>query len=417
MSATPKMTLTYKLDRLLIPADRACERYAMFSLQAPPAQKTSQRLPLNLSLILDRSGSMVGNKLEYVKEAAIHVIRLLSAEDRISVIAYDDEIKVLAASQGITETVRQDLIAKIRAIRTGGMTNLSGGWFAGCDQIANFMNSDYLNRAFLLTDGLANGGVTDLEELVMHAKQFRKRGITTTTFGVGSDFNQFLLQGIADNGGGHFYFIEHPQQIPNYFKGELGEMLTTVAREMTLDIGLSAGVKVTVLNQTSLETETNRIRLFLGDAYGGEQRNFVLQLTLPATPIEQKIALPLSFNYEAAETRQAEQVDLEPLGFTASALSLCEGQMVNRQVEVEAAQLVAERIKQEARKLEETGDLEAARDLLRAAKSNPLFAADPAAAAALDDEGAEIIHSRSLGLRKKRHYDSYLRQRTRRDYK
>ena len=208
MSATSKVTLTYQLNRLLIPANQACDRYAMFSLQAPQVQKTTQRLPVNLSLIIDRSGSMGDNKLEYVKEAAIHVIRLLSPEDRLSVITYDDEVKVVAPNQALSQNVRQDLIAKIRAIRTGGMTNLSGGWFTGCEQVANFMNSDYLNRALLLTDGLANQGVTDQEELVMHAKQFRKRGITTTTFGVGSDFNQFLLESIADNGGGHFHYKE-----------------------------------------------------------------------------------------------------------------------------------------------------------------------------------------------------------------
>jgi Ca-activated chloride channel family protein len=386
----------------------------MFSLQAPQVQKTTQRLPLNLSLIVDRSGSMGGNKLEYVKEAAIHVIRLLSVEDRVSVITYDDEVKVVAASQALTQNARQDLIAKIRAIRTGGTTNLSDGWFTGCNQIANFMNSDYLNRALLLTDGLANQGVTDQEELVMHAKQFRKRGITTTTFGVGSDFNQFLLESIADNGGGHFYFIEHPQQIPNYFKGELGEMLTTAVREMTLDIDLSAGVKVTALNETSLETEADRVRLFLGDAYSGEQRKFVLQFALPPTPIEQKICLPLSLNYEAVETRQAERVELEPLCFTASSLSLCEGQMVNREVEVEAAQIEAERIKKEARKLEDKGDIKTAQGILQTAKDNPLFEADPAIADALDDEAAEIAQCRDRSLSKGRHYEGYLRRTCRR---
>ena len=416
MSATSKVTLTYQLNRLLVPANEACDRYAMFSLKAPQVQKTSQRLPLNLSLILDRSGSMKGNKLEYVKDAAIHVIRLLSAEDRVSVIAYDDEVNVVAASQAVTQDARQDLIAKIRSIRTGGMTNLSTGWFTGCDQIANFANSDYLNRALLLTDGLANQGVTDLEELVMHAKHFRKSGITTTTFGVGSDFNQFLLESIADNGGGHFYFIEHPQQIPNYFKGELGEMLTTVAREMTLDIDLSAGVKVTAWNDTNLETEAHRTRVFLGDAYSGELRNFVLQLALPPTPTEQKIALPLSLKYEAVETRQAEQVELEPICFTASSLSLCENQPVNREVEAEAAQIEAERIKQEARKYELIGDLQTAQSILGAAKNNPLFAADPAIAAALDDEAAEIAQYRSAALSKGRHYETYLRRKGRRDY-
>ena len=293
------------------------------------------------------------------------------------------------------------MIKQIRAIRTGGMTNLSGGWFTGCDQIANFMSSDYVNRALLLTDGLANVGVTDQEELVSHAKQLRKRGITTTTFGVGADFNQFLLQGIADNGGGHFYFIEHPQQIPNYFKGELGEMLSTVAREMTLDVGTPAGVKVEVMNQTASESETSRTRLFLGDAYGGESRTFVLKLTLPETPIEQKITLPVSFKYESVEPRQPVQFELESIRFTASPQSLCESQVVNREVEQEAAQLLAEKVKQEARELEHKGDIGRSRRLLMNAQSDALFAAAPAVAAELADEAEEVAQGRSAALRKK----------------
>ncbi len=416
-----KISLTNQVDRQLIAVEEAVERYVLLTLTMPKITNKVSRLPLNLSLIIDRSGSMSGNKLEYVKEAAIHALRLLSAEDRVSVITYDDEVAVVAPNKSVTNETRQEIIRLIREVKTGGMTNLSGGWLKGCDQIADFMTADYLNRALLLTDGLANAGLTDHEKLVMEAKELRKRGISTTTFGVGTDFNQFLLQGIADNGGGHFYFIDHPKQIPNYFEGELGEMLTTVVREITLEIGLLNGVELSLLNDLPAESAPHGWRIFLGDAYSGEQRTLALKLKLPPCQMGQSVTLSLALKYEDIQQHQSVTFEAESIRFTTAGSNACENQPTNEAVVKMAGQLEVERAKVEAMKREYDGDVAGAQQVLQRAASG-LVGIMPAPMAAafsksLAEEADEIAAGRDESIRKTRHYDSYRTQHTRQDYK
>ena len=413
--------LTSQTDRPLIPDNQPGERYALVTLQLPEVARQTERLPLNLSLIIDRSGSMSGDKLEYVKEAAIHTLQLLTEMDRVSAVIYDDEVEVIAPSRTLTAQTRDDLISRIRQVRTGGMTNLSGGWFTGCDQIADYMTPDYLNRALLLTDGLANRGLTDQEKLVYQAKELRRRGITTTTFGVGHDFNQFLLQGIADAGGGHFYFIDRPSQIPNYFQGELGEMLTTVAREMTLEIGLPAGVAAEVLNEVPHDQGRGKLRLLLGDAHAGEARTFVLKLDLPAHPIGRHLSLPFTLHYHDVQGQRVVTVEGTPLHFTVASARACKTQIVDETVLKEASRLEAEKAKMEALQMEYRGDVAGAQSALRQAGVLIAKTAPAAEAEALMDELTEMEGEMAKGMtekaRKKRHYAAYNVQRSRKDYK
>ena len=120
--------------------------------------------------------------------------------------------------------------------RRADSTDLCGGWLAGCEQVARFIEGEGLGRCLLLTDGLANQGVTDRDEIVTHARELRRRGVVTSTFGVGADFDERLLQQMADAGAGHFYFIERAVQIPDLFASELGETLDVVASGVTLTI-------------------------------------------------------------------------------------------------------------------------------------------------------------------------------------
>lgn len=417
---TGKVRLTVQVDRQLIPAHQANERYVLLALQAPDAPRQSDRLPLNLSLILDRSGSMSGDKLENVKEAAVHALRLLTEQDRVSVVTYDDEIEVLAPSRAVTGEGRAELIRRLREVRTGGMTNLSGGWFTGCDQIADFMTGDYLNRALLLTDGLANQGLTDQEQLLYEAKQLRRRGITTTTFGVGNDFNQFLLQGMADAGGGHFYFIDRPNQIPNYFKGELGELLSTVAREMTLEIEIPAGVTADLLNEAPCEQVGDKLRIFLGETFANEARTLVLKLYLPDRPVEADLRLPVRLQYEDARQRRHVEIAAEDIRFVAASASKCEKETANEQVLQEAARLEAEKAKMDALKKEHQGDIPGAQQALRRAGVMVAamgVAAAPSLSAELHEMAADLKTGLTEAKRKQHHYATYLKQRSRKDYK
>jgi Ca-activated chloride channel family protein len=426
---SPDLSMDVHLARPLIAAGQSNERYALLTLKAPQASPESQgRLPLNISLVIDHSGSMSGRKLAYVKRAAIQALHFLTEKDRVSVVIYDDEIDLLAPSQPVTPDARRKITQQIEAIRSGGTTNLSGGWLKGGEQVADFMNDDTFDRVLLLTDGLANRGITDHEELVTHAKGLRKRTISTSTFGVGEDFNQFLLQGIADNGGGHFYYIDAPDQIPNYFEGELGEMLTTVVRDTILDIEIPVGVKLDVINDLPTEALRNGVRITLGNAYSGEERQLALKLTLSAKDIGRPashLTLPLKLMYEdvrsAKDSHQILTVEDKAIAFKVVKPPASDAQPVDEPVLTTCAQIQVERAKMEAMKLEYQGDAFGAQQILRLT-AEALEAHLPPSVAApfiegLRKEAEAIKRGRSAQARKTGHYTSYITHHGRRDYK
>lgn len=210
--------------------------YLYINLQADKADITKERTPLNLALVIDKSGSMgEKNKLDYVKRAVDYIIDQLGPNDRISIVAYDDEIEVLQPSTYATD--KYDLREKVAKLKPGGFTNLSGGTFEGYDQVSRWYSRGYVNRVLLLSDGLANRGITDRYELAgMVRDKNRRDGITISTFGVGNDFNENLMADLADYGKGNYYYIKNSGDIPGIFAQELKGVRNLVAQGTTIRV-------------------------------------------------------------------------------------------------------------------------------------------------------------------------------------
>src|SRR4051794_28150880 len=211
-----RIALDSALDRRLLPTAGG-RRFLRLMLRAPqaPSQGTAERKPLNLAFVLDRSGSMEGEKLELVKRAVAFGVNQLAPDDRAAVVIYDDQVQTLAPSARMTGDAKTQVALALRRVRSGGSTALGEGWLTGCRLAAaagTELGGRWLTRTLLLTDGLANVGITDPHELIGHATELRRRGVTTTAFGVGADFDEQLLRGMAEAGGGNFYFIERADQ-------------------------------------------------------------------------------------------------------------------------------------------------------------------------------------------------------------
>ncbi len=298
------MEADYVLDYDLLSMAREHQLYLMARIKAGANPNAQKRRPLNLSVVLDRSGSMAGDKLSYVKKATQFLVQHLGAQDRFSLVTYDQKVAVHIAPTSVIH--KDNLSSSIETIMSGGTTNLSGGWLQGCQLVAEGLAEGQSNRVMLLTDGLANEGVTDSNRLVAMARQKREEGVTTTTMGVGMDFNEDLLTRMANEGGGAFYFIDNPDQAPKIFAEELNDLLSVVGQNLVITLTLSSKVSsVKYLNTYPMEKGAGNMTFRLGDLFADEIKTLLLELTIPALQMLGEVEVAwLRFDYdELAEER------------------------------------------------------------------------------------------------------------------
>lgn len=273
------------LDEQIAPDGRSRLVRAMLELRGSPPSGAAERPPLDLSLVLDRSGSMHGAKLEAAKKAASDLVRRLSPRDVVSVVAYATEVEVVAEPG--TGDEQHALITRIDAIQTAGSTNLSGGWLRGRQLVeqgrAKIGEGDRqsIDRVLLLTDGLANVGLTDPQQLTGLARRAAEQGITTTTIGFGGDYDEHLLRAMADAGGGGTYYIERVDQAGDVFADELEGLLEICAQNLRATVASSDAVRAMIVRHGYAGAQTEHgLRLELGDLYAREPKRLLLEMVV-----------------------------------------------------------------------------------------------------------------------------------------
>ena len=227
----------------LIPARPAVSRNVegtldvLIRVSAPTVDRTDmKRLPLNVGVVLDRSGSMAAaNKLNFAKQAAAHLVRSLADSDTVSIVIFDEEVEALVPATRVG-AAHDAILRRIASIVDRGSTDLHGGWLEGGTQVAGVMREGALNRVLLLSDGIANIGVVHPQVICEHVRGLMQRGVSTTTLGVGLDYNEDLLQAMAEAGDGNYYFIENPSQLPSLFEAELAGLSTTLGTKVSLEV-------------------------------------------------------------------------------------------------------------------------------------------------------------------------------------
>jgi Ca-activated chloride channel family protein len=231
---------------------------------------------------------MDGDKLAYSKKALDFVIDNLTSDDCLSIVQYDNLIEVVSPSQKIQD--KQKLHSLVKGIQARGMTNLSGGMQEGYKQVRTTQNKSFVNRVLLLSDGLANEGVTDNEQLQKIAQtRFRNDGIALSTFGVGADFNEVLMTNLSEYGSGNYYFIEKPDDIPAIFAKELTGLLSVVSQNTHLDIQFPERyVKFVKSYGYPVHTTGDKIHINFNDVFSEEKKGVLLKFEV-VTPFESAI--------------------------------------------------------------------------------------------------------------------------------
>jgi Ca-activated chloride channel family protein len=246
--------------------------------------RTQRRAPINVALVLDRSGSMEGQPIAAAKEAARRFASFLAPEDRVTIVAFDDRIETIF---GPAEGGDPAALLAIDRIEARGSTNLSGGWLKGLQHVQGGL-VDGTNRVVLLTDGQANAGITDVPRLVAMSAAGSGNRVSTTCIGLGAGFNEDLLEPMARQGGGNYWYVETDDQMGGIFESEIEGLVALAAQNVEIEVALThprvAGVSF--LQSYPIEATAEGVwRVTLGDLYATSPR--ALGLVFHVEDVEQ----------------------------------------------------------------------------------------------------------------------------------
>ena len=282
------------LDRRLV-SRRGGKRHLLVDITAPRARtKRDDRIPLNLGLVIDASGSMQGKPLEAARQAAIGIVEALRDEDHITVVSFASDVTTHADAVAADTAGKRAVITALEKLRTHGCTDLGAGWLRGCECVARQMDAapHAQHRVILISDGHANRGITDPEQLGLHAAELRVRGLYSSAVGVGDHYSPTQLLAIAENGSGRLHDAADGQDLVEVVLGELGEILVTAAEDVTLRITHPVHMPVRVLGTYPCRTGRGELTVSAGTLVSGANRQVVLQIDVP--PGREGDRLPLS---------------------------------------------------------------------------------------------------------------------------
>ncbi len=236
-AAARGLTATIRPGREATMANGPAREPFLLELSAGGASGPGLRTPMNLCLVIDRSGSMEGPPLEYAKAACAYVVDLLSPDDILSIVTFEEIVELLMAPQRVTN--REMVKAGIQQIVPGNTTNLHGGISLAMQQLMQTVEASRATRMIVLSDGDPTAGIKDFGALTAFASEVKAKGITITFLGFGPDYNEELLASMAKRAGGNYYFVPRPELLQEIFRTELEKLMTVAARNLSLNLKLA----------------------------------------------------------------------------------------------------------------------------------------------------------------------------------
>ncbi len=246
--------------------------FAELTMGADKTDNAIARAPASLAVVLDVSGSMSGEKLEQAKRAVITLIESMHSDDEISVTVYSDSAEVIQHETSVG-SVRGSLVEKVRGLRVRGGTNIPSGLRAGLTELEG-VSRGRVRRIVLASDGLDDSR-TMADEL---AKRAFNEGITVSSLGIGVDFNESYMGGIASTGHGNFVFVNDERTLTTFLRRELDEASQTTAERATFNLRLPAGVTFVRAIGADARVLDGQLEVPMGALFAGDERRVVVEL-------------------------------------------------------------------------------------------------------------------------------------------
>ena len=364
-------------------------------VSAAPREQKRRRPALALALVLDRSGSMSGDKLATAKQAALALLERLEERDQVAVVVYDSHIDTIQPTAPATGQVKAAVRAALKGVHARASTALYDGWLTGCRAIAEDRAAGEQSRSarcLLLTDGLANMGPTDPEQIAAQAAGNRENaGISTSTFGIGANYDEHLLGPMAVADGGQFHHLRSVRDMAVTFAGELSELLAVAAGQVRLELQVEPALNVDLVSDywVSAGAERGQLAVAVGDLCSGEERHIVVRLGFPRRDERDGWPVRARLVWSAGGAEQAG--DWLETRFRYAGKQECDAERRDAAAMHWVGLHHVERAKREATERSRRGDLSGARDVLHGvARCVVGYAKDDSALHAALDELEEV---------------------------
>ncbi len=367
---------TEQYSRAAIPSGASSVINILIQLEAPVVQAQKKRAPVAVSLVIDCSGSMsAAKKLDYAIEAGKTLVRGMEESDQMALVVYASDVRVLRKMGPLTD--KQAVIKMLEGLSPMDYTNLSGGLEGGIKELGQLKGKASANepeglvrRVILLSDGLANKGVTNGELVAEIGAKARKSGLSVSSIGLGTDYDENLMQLLAQRGGGAYYYVKDSEDLPLVFKQELNMSANLATRGLRFSFEGLPGVKDVKVYGYNTEEENGKLEIESSDLGSGEKRQILLRVT--ATPEAGKSLQELGklhMEYNDAEGNKKEAViplKVQVAADAAAATKLdTEKEADLKQAREEALLVDAEEAQVAAMKALEEGKMAEAKELLR----------------------------------------------------
>lgn len=366
-TVTRQLTLDASLSTPCIHRDRTQTVYLRIGLTGFDLEPVGKRAPVNLGLVIDRSGSMSSEgKLEKAKEAAIMVVHRLDREDIVSVVMYDSMIQVLVPATKVRD--KEALIEQIRRIGPGGSTALYAGVQAGAEEMRKFLSHGRVNRMLLLSDGLANVGPQSPAELGNLGGRLIHDGISVTTIGLGLGYNEDLMSQLAFRSDGSHYFAEEAQDLAKVFDQELGRALSAVAQGVTIHIRCEPGVRPVRILGRDGRIDGMEVFIPIQQIFSRHERYAIVELEVPGlaprASHDYRFVASVDVDYDNLATQKKDRIESK-LNVTYTTSDSVVEEQTNKKVMIDVVRQIANENSERAVALRDKGQVQEAEQVLR----------------------------------------------------
>ena len=279
-----RLKLDVKMGQPVMLANKKQIAYLRIGLTGFKLPTFTDRAPVNIAIVIDKSGSMSGDKIIKAKQAAIMAIDRLNCNDIVSIVTYDSTVNVLVPATKVAD--KEMIFQRIRNITAGGNTALYDGVRKGARELRKFICDNRVNRLVLLSDGLANVGPHTPMELGQLGASLVKRGISVTTIGLGLHYNEDLMTQLAYKSDGSHYFAENANELSGVFDSEFGRALSVVAQDIKVKIKCAEGIRPIRLLGRQGRIDGQNVEVFINQLYSKHEKFIMLEVEVPKTSCE-----------------------------------------------------------------------------------------------------------------------------------